>query len=233
MADRSARERILDVAEELFAESGLDGVSLRAINAAAGLSPAALHYHFGTKDALVEAILLRRMPTLMERRQELLDAIEREEDAPTSHQVVDALVRPLLELILDRGDDGIRYVRFIARAWGDQRIQTSFVQNHFAGGIDRIGPMAERALPDLPSELVLVRLGFALETGLRSLADMMAPTTAPALGDSALSTEERGAALIDFITGGLDAPNSLPMGSLRPKDEVGQRPQPKDKGARQ
>ena len=53
----STREKLLDCAEELFAEHGLEGVSLRTINAEAGLSPAALHYHFGTKDRLVEVLL--------------------------------------------------------------------------------------------------------------------------------------------------------------------------------
>ena len=68
MARPSTREKLLDTAEELFAEHGLAGVSLRTINAEAGLSPAALHYHFGTQQALVEALLERRMPSLMERR---------------------------------------------------------------------------------------------------------------------------------------------------------------------
>lgn len=216
MAGRPARERILDVAEELFAESGLDAVSLRAINARAGLSPAALHYHFGTKDALVEAILGRRMPALMERRRELLDAIEEEGDSPSARQVIDALVRPLLELIADKGEDGVRYVRFVARAWSDRRLDTTFIQRHFAMGIERIGPMAQRALPTLPPDLVWVRLAFSLETGLRSLADLMAQSPLPT-DEPTLSVEERGTALIDFITGGLEATNTVAVASFRPK----------------
>ena len=57
MARPSARERLLDCAEHLFADHGLEGVSLRAINAEAGLSPAALHYHFGTQQAPQEVAL--------------------------------------------------------------------------------------------------------------------------------------------------------------------------------
>ena len=77
MARPSARERLLDCAERLFAEHGVGGVSLRGINAEAGLSPAALHYHFGSKEALVQALLERRMSSLMDRRAELFDHIER------------------------------------------------------------------------------------------------------------------------------------------------------------
>ena len=55
------KEQILDVAERMFAESGVHGVSLRAIIAEAGVNLAAVHYHFGSKDALVEAVFERRV----------------------------------------------------------------------------------------------------------------------------------------------------------------------------
>lgn len=52
------RLRLLKTAERLFATEGLDAVSLRAVNAAAGLGPSSVHYHFGTKEDLVAAVLL-------------------------------------------------------------------------------------------------------------------------------------------------------------------------------
>lgn len=55
------RDRILDQAERLFAERGIDAVSLRAINAAAGVSPGILHYHFGNREPLIESIISRRL----------------------------------------------------------------------------------------------------------------------------------------------------------------------------
>lgn len=59
MARPSSKALILDVAERLFAEQGIDNVSIRTINDETGLSHAALHYHFKNKEALVKAILLR------------------------------------------------------------------------------------------------------------------------------------------------------------------------------
>ncbi|MFN8628716.1 MAG: helix-turn-helix domain-containing protein [Candidatus Binatia bacterium] len=50
----------MDAAEELFATFGVEGVSIRSINAAAGLAAPSVHYHFGSKDDLLSAVLRRR-----------------------------------------------------------------------------------------------------------------------------------------------------------------------------
>ena len=74
------KEQILDVAERMFAEEGVHGVSLRAIIAEAKVNLAAVHYHFGSKDALVEAVFERRVGPINEARLEWLDRIEAEEE---------------------------------------------------------------------------------------------------------------------------------------------------------
>ena len=77
MFDRIAEERLLDAAEQLFAEHGIDGASMRAITHAAGTSVSAANYHFGSKDELVRATFSRRVVELNQRR---LDELERIED---------------------------------------------------------------------------------------------------------------------------------------------------------
>jgi AcrR family transcriptional regulator len=54
------KERILDTAERLFAERGYSATSLRAIIAEADVNLASVHYHFDSKEALLEAVFLRR-----------------------------------------------------------------------------------------------------------------------------------------------------------------------------
>lgn len=66
--DATTRERLLTVAERLLLESGHDAVSVRAINSAAGMNPAAVHYHFGSKDALIAALLEARLAPVWQRR---------------------------------------------------------------------------------------------------------------------------------------------------------------------
>lgn len=82
-------------AERLFAERGLHGVSLRQIGAAVGgSSPAAVQYHFGTKEVLVDAILMYRLPRLIERRA-VLAAMAPPDDL---RAVVEAYLLPVVEL---------------------------------------------------------------------------------------------------------------------------------------
>lgn len=199
-----AREKLLDAAERLFADHGLAGVSLRAINAAAGLSPAALHYHFGNQQRLLEALLDRRMPGLMGHRSGMLDALEMRPDPPTVREVLDTLVHPLRELIADTGEVGLRYVRMVHRLQQDESIDPNFVLSRWPSGVDRLIPLLQRALPELSEGLIGFRLDMANRVILGTLAK--APTAAPA------RVARYASALLDFITGALEAPAS----SLRP-----------------
>lgn len=105
---------MLDVAERLFAERGIDGVSLRTVGQAAGQrNNSAAQYHFGSRDGLVRAVLGRRWESVDQRRSEL--AAELPPDAP-----LDALVRcvvlPLAELVDTCSPDSPTwYLRFLAQ----------------------------------------------------------------------------------------------------------------------
>ena len=55
------RTRLLDSAEQLFAERGIDATSLRAITTAAGANLASVNYHFGSKDELFREVVSRRI----------------------------------------------------------------------------------------------------------------------------------------------------------------------------
>src|SRR5256885_15593991 len=103
--------RLLDAAERLIGERGVDAVSLRAINAAAESNVAAAHYHFGSKEALVRAVLERRMAVLAEERYARLADLEHE-PVPSARAVAEVVVRPPFDLSCD--DDGTGYAGFLA-----------------------------------------------------------------------------------------------------------------------
>ncbi len=92
---RRTRDRLLDAAEELLLTTGYEAVSVRAICARADANPAAVHYHFGSKEELVTALLESRLAPLWTGR---LAAIPPQ---PTVAALVAAILAPLNELLAD------------------------------------------------------------------------------------------------------------------------------------
>ncbi len=112
------KERILRVAERLFAEHGYDGVSMRSLAAAAGVQLALLSYYFRSKEGLYRAVFQRRIdPISQQRRAALSEIMDSRDPRPSIERVLDALARPWVELRDQRG--GQHYSRLIAREVGD------------------------------------------------------------------------------------------------------------------
>ena len=68
----STKERILGAAEELFAQHGFAGTSLRQVTSRADVNIAAVNYHFGSKENLVNEVFRRRMDDMTAARLSLL-----------------------------------------------------------------------------------------------------------------------------------------------------------------
>ena len=89
---------LIDAAERLYAERGIDAVSMREISRAAGQkNSSALQYHFAGKEGLIEAILIRRMNALDHRRLEYLDDLESRGKLDDLRSLVAALIMPIAE----------------------------------------------------------------------------------------------------------------------------------------
>ncbi|SCW61937.1 transcriptional regulator, TetR family [Sphingobium faniae] len=111
---RPARQKtpdvIVQVAEVLWGERGLDGASLREIAVAAGLAnPASVQYHFGGKEALIWAIFSSRLPVIDARRAALMAQVPVDGVRP----LLDCLFRPLFEQCDARGRRS--YAAFLAQ----------------------------------------------------------------------------------------------------------------------
>jgi AcrR family transcriptional regulator len=98
-ASESTQQRLLDAAERLFVEHGFEGASMRALAERAGTSVSAANYHFGGKQALMRAVLVRRLEPLNARRIEALDQVVQvaAPDPPALEPVLEAFFRPSLE----------------------------------------------------------------------------------------------------------------------------------------
>lgn len=175
MIKGAAREIILNTAEQLFAEHGVNGVSLRSINAAAGVSPSVLHYHFGNREVLLEALIERGMTPLMAQRKILLEALL-PQDAPSITAVIDALVDPLAAFVVNSDQDGKRYVQFMARLYTERSDVFDQVSRRYIAEVTSHFPtLIARACPHLSVLDITWRLSAANNTMLYSLSELSQP----------------------------------------------------------
>ena len=200
----STPERLVATAERLFAERGVEAVSLRDITNAAAANTAAIHYHFGSKEELIRAILEHRAAEIGKRRDVYLTVIEQARK-PTLRQVVAALVLPMAELTTEDEHGGRYYVGFLA-ALLERPENVALIDAIFGEQTNRYLAALERVLPNMPNDVILLRFAFAKDFINRSLAlpdrgmrlwiEQHAATTTPEF------TEH----VIDFLEGAFRAP---------------------------
>jgi AcrR family transcriptional regulator len=157
-------ERILDSAERLFADHGFEGASIRAIVDSAKVNLAAVHYHFRSKEALLEAVLTRRISVVNEARLQRLDEVEAEAapNTPSVEQILRAFIVPTVEFA-QKSESGATFVQLMSRMFTEPRFSlTDFLGRKFGDMIGRFSGALVRALPELPREVVLWRAFFAI-----------------------------------------------------------------------
>ncbi len=168
---RDTRGAILRSAEELFANQGLHGTSIRDIAVAAGVPPALVLYYFRTKDELYQEIFRWRSKTLGDLREERLAALVRSSAKPDLRQVLDAMVRPLIELRNEPG--GVAYARLIAREVSDpSEASRGIISKTLDPIARRFLQVLVEAAPDLPE----AKVHWAYHFLIASLIWLMANT---------------------------------------------------------
>ncbi len=128
-----APEAILDAAERVFAENGFHGATTRAIAEQARANAALIHYYFGSKEALYEAVIARRSGAINDERRARLAALQAAGPV-TLEAVLDALLRPTIELGRDPRRGGAAYARLLGHAASgtDERSQRLTAANYDA-----------------------------------------------------------------------------------------------------
>jgi AcrR family transcriptional regulator len=151
-----ARHRLLDAAERLVRDVGYERMSIRAVNKAAGMNPAAVHYHFGSKEALVTAVLERRLRPVWEGRLADLEELTAGGDPPHVNDLVAAVVEPMARLAADPGDRWL--LALLTRlVLSGHPLPWRSPWSTPAPWITMIG----RALPRLPADIVAARWHLA------------------------------------------------------------------------
>lgn len=150
---RSTRERILDAAEQVFAEKGLGAAPVRDIAARVGLNPASLYNHFVGKEELYEAVLDRGLTPVLEMMSDLMDG-ERTRDR--DDLVIDRVVRHFAH-----SPNLAKLIHYETLAGGERiaRIAARFFEPVYQRGFDVLrGSRAAELWPE--HELPLLLLGF-------------------------------------------------------------------------
>ena len=162
----NTKQRLLDAAEQLFAERGFKRTSISALARKARVNQAAVNYHFGSKAALVEQVIERRSSTIgclrMERLQAVRERAARTGIPPDIDALLDAFVAPAF-LLIDGEKRGKYFMLLANRAFSepDETIQNIFV-NEFAPSFRLFIELMRAALPDLSETELHWRLQFVI-----------------------------------------------------------------------
>ncbi|HMV16753.1 MAG TPA: TetR family transcriptional regulator [Zoogloea sp.] len=202
------RERILDAAEVLFMEHGFDGTSMRMITVQAAVNLAAVNYHFGSKELLIQDVFRRRLTDLNKARLEALDALERQAgDAPVKpSRIVDAFFGTALRMAADVDGGGHTFMRLLGRTYTEpNEFVRKFLAEEYAECVERFLAALYRALPEVDRHEILWRFHFMM--GAMSYA--IAGTDALQLVTGKFDDENPSRLaprLMSFLLGGLRAP---------------------------
>jgi AcrR family transcriptional regulator len=189
----NGRELLLEAALRLFAEHGVDAVSIRAVNREAGLGPASVHYHFGTKEELLRAVLRERGVALVADVRARAKELAGSSDAVSSRDLVLMLAAPYVRLAQGGDASGHEWIRLLSQ----------LLQSDPDRVIDRKTAKATvsavaRVYPDAGSVEILraVRMCFTL-----LMIQLAHGSAAGRRRRSAVDLD----LLVDFLSGGLDA----------------------------
>ncbi len=204
------KEKILDTAERLFARSGFHSTSLRTITAEAGVNLAAVNYHFGSKNALIEEVFKRRLKELNGERVSRLEKVRAKAVEQKIRPGLEATIRAFIEptMLLLRSEQGACFITIVARAMMDPnpRVRRIFLQE-MEGVLSLFFETLQSALPHIPSDILFCRFQFMLGVMGHTLFNAGKPRWSPR--GMKTDTEEPGILfdrLIAFVKAGMEAP---------------------------
>jgi len=150
---KDTKERILDTAEKLFAQNGFDNVSVRTIMAEADLNLALAHYHFKSRQLLIQEVLKRRLTALNEERLRLLMDLLVATARPTVRQVLRSFLKPVIDLLEGHPE----FARFLGQVYAspDQDLRLYF-GSFFTDVLHQYSAIMRKLLPENLSESQLI-----------------------------------------------------------------------------
>jgi AcrR family transcriptional regulator len=154
----STRVRIILAAEALFAEQGYAATSMRAIAKTAGVNLAAAHYHFGSKQGLLVAVIHERVAPINSCRLQALDELESQPSELNVNTIMTAYLAPLVSGELNEG-----FPRVMARVFGEpNELIQPILEKEFLPVTQRFITALQAALPELNNDELAWRFHFVV-----------------------------------------------------------------------
>ncbi|WP_242112457.1 TetR/AcrR family transcriptional regulator [Luteimonas aquatica] len=199
----NTRTRLLEAAEALFIEHGYEGMSLRQITGYAEVNLAAVNYHFGSKEALVQELLSAHLDRLNQERLQLLSLCEAQRgDRPMdASAVLSVLFVPAVRLSRE-SKGGVALMRLLGRVYSDPSpFIRDYLHDHYQFIYGRFFEAFARALPHLSRNELGMRLHFCLKalSGVLAGANMDELISAMCMGEP-VNDSQMLARLISFIS---------------------------------
>lgn len=160
------RDRLLDAAETLFAQRGLEGASMRSITTLANANLAAVNYHFGSKEGLLRALLEARIKPINEQRLVRLDRLQ-ETGKLSIEAVLEAFIAPALDPALRPNDAFLQIMTRIHHSTDPVAVEV--INATFGPVAERYFAIFHQLLPAIPPEILLQRMQFVIGSMLHSL----------------------------------------------------------------
>ncbi|GAB2633139.1 TetR/AcrR family transcriptional regulator [Prescottella soli] len=199
----ATRARLVKTAERLFAADGVDAVSLRAVNAAAGLGPSSVHYHFGTKDDLLAAVLLDMGAGVRDRIRVNVDELAAAPERPGVESLIRAVTDPYRDLLLRHRTRGMRWMKIVMQIAPQGHPALDATEQDLR---DRLLEQVRRAFPDTDAARLESRWAIALMGFIQALgrADDWAPGSSGPSGPSVEWLVDFYEDQVAFLIGGVD-----------------------------
>lgn len=211
------KDRILDVAEEIFAEKGYSATSMRTITSRANVNLAAINYHFGSKAQLYQSVFRRRVEPMNRKRIQMLDALETKAGGKPLEleAILRTFIEPALKSSLNPSQGGVKFIRLLGRTHAEPGPEVhDFLPLLYQEVKDRYRSALARTLPELSQEELSWRVHFVIGT----IAFTLAGTDALEMIESCRYCDPADVEgiiqrLIPFLKGGLTAPGASPAAS--------------------
>ena len=208
-SDRLTRQKILDSALALYAEKGIDGVPVRALTSHAGVNVAAVHYHFGSTEALAEAVFDELAARVNKRRALALKEITAAARTKSARPEVKAIVRAFVAPYV--GDGAATEGQLLAQLILKHRLSPSpmterVIKKHFDPMAKQFVAALHDAVPEIPLSLMYLRYMLMVSTVVLFLSDRGRPNRLHRLSGTRAGTTDTQAvanALVDFVVGGI------------------------------